>query len=176
MGVSNTFWQNILQEFSVGHALARNSRLPKIAGTCCRAQQKQALSSWGAHMTSLVWASLEILSGPSFVAVSEPTCKHLPVITPLSAATCYIGCKWAITRLLWDFPLNREIQHVLSDCLKVYCLPDTSHSYRVISEGLFWVFESPVASDFAILQEVVQQGSSPQVLTHVKSTQLRSKF
>lgn len=71
-------------------------------------------------------------------------------------------------------PFNREIQQFLGDCLKVYCLPDTSHSYQVVSEGLFLIVESPVASDFAILQEVVQQGSSAQILTHMKSTQLRS--
>lgn len=156
MRVLNIFRQNVLQEFSVGHALIRNSRLPKIARTCCRAQQKQALSSWGVHTTSLVWASLEIPSGPSFVAVSEPMCKHLLAATPLSATTCYVGCKWAVTRLLWDCVLLTGKYSIPGDCLKVYCLPDTSHSYQVISEALFWVFERPVAPDFAILQVVVQ--------------------
>lgn len=36
-------------------------------------------------------------------------------------------------------PFNREIQQFLGDCPKVYCLPDTSHHYEVISERLFWV-------------------------------------
>lgn len=94
---------------------ARNSGLPKIARTCCRALQKQVISSWGAHEKRLVGASLEIPSGPSYMAVSEPMYEYVP--TPSSAATSYIGCRWARIRHLCDRVLLTGKQHFLGDCL-----------------------------------------------------------